>query len=509
MLALGCLLAACPPAAAQDGGADQPSRGWIAAGGDIADSHAGHGEIILNRFDVPYLRQRWAVSTSGSVSATPAVIGRDLYVPDDSGSLYRIDTLTGRVVWQKKISDYSGVGTSYSRTTPAISGHVLVIGDRTQAVLFAIDRFSGALLWRRQLDTAPGAIITGSAVIAGGRVYAGVSSNQESLATNLGFTVNFRGQVAALDLTTGALIWQFRTVPEGYTGGAVWSSGPAVDPRRGTLYVSVGNNYTVPQSVEACQLGASTPEQQQACASPDDHFDSVLALDLSTGRLKWSRTLLGEDAWTVSCLTNAPVGTPCPKPTGPDYDFGAGPNLYAVRRGGRRVDLVGAGQKSGVYWSLDPDDGHTVWASQFSPGGSLGGTLWGAAADGARVYTESGNYAHTQTVLSPSGQTATGGFWSALDARTGAIVWQTPAIGQDPEAPTEAAPAPGSVSVANGVMYGEDYGGYLAALDARDGAVLWRFQAGGSPVAGPAILDGSLYWGTPTRLYAFSPAGRL
>jgi len=509
LVAMGLVLAAVStPSMARDN--PQILRGdWTSAGADIRDSHSQFNEIILNRYDVRYLAPRWVFSTSGTVVATPAVVGRSLYVPDNSGSLYRIDVLTGHVVWQKKIQDYSGSAASYSRTTPAISGSTLVIGDRTSATVFAIDRYSGALLWKQQLDTAPGALITGSAVIADGRVYVGVSSNQESLAVTKGFVLSFRGQVAALDLASGKIIWQFRTVPAGYTGGAVWSSHSAVDLRRDSLYVSVGNNYSVPTSVSKCQANAATIVEKDACASPDDHYDSILALSLGTGRLKWSRTLEGPDSWTVDCVVNAPVGAPCADPVGPDYDFGSGPNLFTIGSWGHTTDLVGIGQKSGVYWAANADDGHIVWATQVGPGGGLGGILWGTATDTHQIYTGIGNNNHVTTALQPSGVKATGGFWSALDAATGTIRWQTPAIGQDPQVPASTATAPGSVSIANGVLYGEDSSGYLAAMDARTGAVLWKFHAVGSPVNGPAISDASLYWGVKTKLYAFGLFGHL
>ena len=507
-LAVGMLLAGTAiPLAAREGRWLLPGN-WISAGADIEDTHSQPGETVIGRHNVRFLTQRWTVATSGTVVATPAIVGRDLYVPDNGGSLYRIDTLTGRILWQTKLASYSGIAASYSRTTPAISGNMLVIGDRVSATVFGIDRFSGGLVWKQQLDTAPGAIITGAAVVAGGRAYVGVSSNQESLAVNKGFVLSFRGQAAALDLATGHVVWRFRTVPQGYTGGAIWSSNAAVDLPRNSLYVTTGNDYSVPASVSTCQADATTPAARDACAAPDDHYDSILSLDLSSGRLKWARRLEGPDSWTVDCVVDPPVGAPCPNPVGPDHDFGAGPNLYKVKQQGRALDLVGAGQKSGIYWALDADDGHTVWATQVGPGGGLGGVEWGTATDGKQIYTGIGNSSHIATVLQPSGGSASGGFWSALDAATGVIRWQTPAIGQDPQAPGFTAIAPGSVSIAGGVLYGEDDSGYFVALDASTGAVLWKFQTAGSPVNGPAILDGSVYWGSKGKLYAFGLSGR-
>ena len=488
--------------------------GWTSAGSDLHDSYSQPGELVLNRRTVARLAKRWALSTEGSIVTTPAVVGSDLYVPDTKGWLYRINAYTGEILWKKKVSDYSGSEASYSRTTPAISGNMLVIGDRTAGAIYGINRSSGQLIWRQLLDNTAGALITGSAVIAQDRVYVGVSSQQESLAWKKNYILTFRGQVAALDLHTGAIVWQFRTVPKGYTGGAVWSSTQAIDLQHNSLYVTVGNNYAVPVPVSTCQHEAKSLAAQLACASPDDHYDSMLALNLADGKLRWSRILQGPDAWTIDCAIKMPVGVACPPPVGPDYDFGSGPNLYTVGFGRKARQVVGAGQKSGAYWELDATDGQTVWARQVGPGGPLGGIVWGTATDGVQVYSGIGNSNHVLTHLVPSNKAVTGGFWSAMNAATGKILWQTQAIGFDPAVPGKTATAAGAVSTAGSVVYGEDDAGHFVALDAVDGSILWKFRSGGSPSAAPAIVDGSLYWSTTgvsgtSKLYAFSLPGSL
>ena len=183
-----------------------------------------------------------------------------------------------------------------------------------------------------------------------------------------------------------------------YSGNAIWSP-PAIDPRRGSLYIGVGNNYTVPDAVLQCQQEAIDSGNQNAnCEAPDDFFDTVLALDLTTGAIKWSHRLFGFDPWTVACLS-LPPGVNCPSPHGPDFDFpGSGPNLLHLSDDGARgrgrgaargepsVDLVGIGQKSGAYWALNPDNGAIVWSTIVGPGGTTGGIQWGTATDGTRIY---------------------------------------------------------------------------------------------------------------------------
>ena len=170
---------------------------------------------------------------------------------------------------------------------------------------------------------------------------------------------SFRGKMAALDLNTGAIVWQIVMAPAGFPGNAVWGSSPAIDPKRGQLYIATGNNYDAPPETLACIAAAGDdPEAQQACLPADNHFDSIMALDLKTGAIRWVTRALGFDAWTVDCIPFIGDGTNCPEPAGPDFDFGQAPALFTVTGwAAANRDVVGAGQKSGQYWALDPDTG--------------------------------------------------------------------------------------------------------------------------------------------------------
>jgi polyvinyl alcohol dehydrogenase (cytochrome) len=215
-------------------------------------------------------------------------------------------------------------------------------------------------LWLTQVDTDPNAMITSAPVVYGGVAYVGISSKGEGNTSD-----SFRGAVVALNAATGKLLWKSYMVPSNnggsdsnlpgyYSGNAVWESSPVVDPARGLLYVDTGNNYSVP-------AGVCTTPQQTGCTAPaaDDYVDAMLALRLSDGTVAWADRTLNGDLWTL------------PQPTGPDYDFGTGPNLITTRSPvtGRPEQLVGFGQKSGVYWAVDPATGKVAWQTQVGPGG--------------------------------------------------------------------------------------------------------------------------------------------
>ena len=497
---------------------------WTSAGNGASNNHNAPFEPFLNPLTVPHLKTRWVFTANGEVWGTPTVEGDAVYASDTGGSVWRIDALTGKAVWEVKLPLYTGIPGSFSRVSPAISHDTIIIGDQASATIFALSKSNGALVWKTTLATNQLAFITSSPVVANGRVYVGVSSDQEVGAVlTPGFQIDFRGSIAALDLATGHVVWQTYTVPKGYTGGAVWSSNLAVDSRRHAIYVDTGNNYSVPASVAACQTSASTNAQLDACLDPNDHIDSVLSLDTHTGAVNWSQRFTHADNYTDSCpgLTPTPA-TPCPLPAGVDSDFGAAPNLLTISSGATQEDVVGAGQKSGVYWELDRDTGKILWGTQVGPGGHYGGIEYGTATDGKRIYVPEGNFAYVETTLYPSGRKTNGGYWSALDPVTGRILWQTPTTELAIDTPFAGTPygspaggmsnAYGSVSVANGVMYGEDQAGTFVALDAATGTTLFSFKSGGASISGPAIATGSLYWSsgyknlgpTNNKIYAFS-----
>ena len=497
---------------------------WSSAGNGLTDAHYAPYEFILGRDTLPLLKTRWTFTADGEVQGTPTVLGNDIYFSDAGGSVWHLNALTGAVIWKASLPHITGNSMSYSRVSPAIAPGVVIVGDQASGTVFALSTSTGALVWQTVLATNQGAIITGSPIVANGHVYVGVASDQETLASKVsGFVPDFRGSIAALDLSDGHLTWQTYIVPAGYTGGSVWSSNPAVDLGRSAVYISTGNNYSVPSSVASCQAGASNAAALDACLSPDDHIDSIMALDMNTGTIRWSQRFAHADTWTVSCNQGAqPPATPCPTPTGLDVDFGSGPNLFTINYKGASTDVVGAGQKSGAFYTLNRDTGAILWGTQVSPDGPRGGIEWSTATDGQRIYIPNANSGYVETTLIPSGVKTNGGFWSALDPATGQILWQTPTFSPAPNvtssrgkpAPTGAlAEAEGSVSVANGVMYGEDAAGNFVALDAATGKILATVQSGGAGVAGPAISLGTLYWSsgyatigaTNNKVYAISP----
>ena len=153
----------------------------------------------------------------------------------------------------------------------------------------------------------------------------------------------------------------------GPSGAPVWST-PAVDAKRGLLYVTTGDNYSSPAT---------------------ETSDAVIALHMGTGQIVWSKQVTANDTYNGSCSSSAPN-------CGPDFDFGSSAMLVAIS--GR--DLLIAGQKSGVVYAFDPDEmGKIVWQVRVGKGGAIGGVQWGMTSDGGHVYAAAADVVLRQSGL--------------------------------------------------------------------------------------------------------------
>jgi polyvinyl alcohol dehydrogenase (cytochrome) len=509
-----------PPAGNLD--CDASASDWTMFGQNVCNTNSQAAAGGITTANVGTLGVKWIVdfskvySAGSDVSATPTVSNGSVYVPDWGGNISRIDAATGNVTWTKSIGailQSSDAGLTMpgfaSRNAPLITAGKVIFGTLrgtqlasspgASAYLVAIDQDTAALKWATLLDTHQAAVLAGSPVVDGNTLYVGVSSQEEeymyvTLLTGKPYTCcTFRGSVVAVDVTTGKIIWKTPTISDalyyandagklsGWAGNAVWSSTPVVDRKRKPLYVTTGNNYH------------NVPSAAEAGAAEGNYVDSMLALDMTTGAVKWARSFPagGADVFTAE-----------PGATGLDSDFGAGANFFTATVNGAPKDLVGAGQKSGMYWALDADTGATVWSMQVGPGGHLGGVHWGTATDGTRIYVED-NFESGQMPFplagmgKNAGEMVATGTWSALDVNNGNVLWQiaNPAL---PDGGLSGVSCNGPVAVTGGVLFAGsmDAQGTMFAFDAKTGDVLWSFQSGGTVYGGPAIVGGVVYWGS-------------
>ncbi|KAJ6739735.1 POLYVINYLALCOHOL DEHYDROGENASE-LIKE [Salix koriyanagi] len=267
---------------------DGATAAWLNHGADISNTRSAKGEVRINRLTVKNLRLKW--------------------------TFFAVNAFDGALIWKQNLSQITGlsgtgivVNVTVSRSTPTIADDLLLVGIYGPAVVIALTRASGRLVWSTQLDPRPRAQITQSGTFYKGAFYVGVSSLEVGLPANQCCT--FRGSMAKLDGRTGTTIWRTYTLPDnqgklgGYSGAAIWGSSPAIDEARGLVYVGTGNLYTAPREVTQCQEAQNNqtekPTQPDQCIGPDIHFDSILAINIDTGGITWARQLGGYDVFLL------------------------------------------------------------------------------------------------------------------------------------------------------------------------------------------------------------------
>ncbi len=440
---------------------------------------------------MPRLKLTWAFGLPQGADSfsQPTVVSGRVFFGSDNGFVYSVDARTGCLYWS-----FHAQGAVRSAPTLApIKGHAGVryavfVGDLVNHA-YALDAQTGAQIWMTRVDSQPRSHMTASPKYYDGRLYVPISSGETLMGSNPKYECcATRGAVVALDANTGEIVWRTESIAEkaaprgrnsvgtqlwGPGGASIWNT-PTIDPKRHVLYVGTGNAYTEP-------------------AAPTS--DSILALDLNTGRVLWHHQEFQGDAFISGCKPVNDAGGNCPETLGPDWDFGGASAVLSTLPNGKDI-LVAAG-KGGVAVGLDPDkQGPSCGAPSSTPGKSpgIGGlVVFGPAVAGTTAY-----YPLNQP----------GGGLTALDIRDGRILWSASPLTKERRGQSAAA------SAIPGIVFTGGWDGVLRAVS-DEGKVVWEFNTArafdtvngvpakggslgqpGATIAGGMVFVGSGYIGT-------------
>lgn len=443
----------------------------------------------LDRDRVKSLKLKWAFGFPGAAATfgQPTSFAGKIFVGSEDGTVYALDAATGCTWWTFRASTTVKTAISVGN-----QGQTAFFGD-TNGFVYALNVADGSVVWKVHPDPHPAARITGSPLLVGTRLYVPISSGEEGAAADPHYPCcTFRGNLIALDIASGKQIWRTYTIDEiahptrkssqgvqyfGPSGAAIWSP-PTADLKRHVIYVATGNNYSAPSS---------------------DGSDSVIAIDMRSGKKLWRRQFTPKDLWNSGCVAEQKDN--CPDGRGDDFDFGS-PPILRTRADGRDILLLG--QKSGIVYALDPDRrGKILWQSRIGHGGPLGGIQWGGAADS--------RYAYYPLSDNDDNNPLAGGGLFALDLRNGKQVWfaappKPACVGSFGCSAAQMAPP----TAIPGVVFAGSLDGHLRAYDTRDGSVIWDFNTarefrttngvkahGGSMNgSGPTIVSGMMFVNT-------------
>jgi polyvinyl alcohol dehydrogenase (cytochrome) len=482
------LLLVAPPTRAAPTAAGAAGSDWTGYTHDIAGSGFNRAERTLGPSNAGSLSVAWkAAGGGGGMSAQPLSVGDVAYWGSWDGNMHATAVRgpnAGRDLWTRNLGVMHGGPRCRPRNaaltgTPAFgrigSTPTLFVADggndaigSGSVVLSALNATDGTIEWQTAVaPIATDEFAWSSPQLFGGSVYYSLAS--------LADCPVIQGRVVKLDAATGAV--QATAV----TGGGVWGT-PTIDAAAGRVYVPVGG----PAPGNAGPFANALVE--------------LNASDLSVVA-----------SWALPAFQQLSDG-----------DFGSVPTLFRARIGGRQRDMVGLGNKNGIFYAWDRADigAGPLWERPVAIGGNGpqggGGTLSPAVWDGSTLYVAGG-----RTIIGGSdptggdtgsrpGGTACPGSVRALDPATGDSRWEWCAPGH---ILGPLAGAPGLIAA--------PVGSSIVLLDAATGQQLFRYDepGGGLFWGGPAIGNGHVFAGNmdasltalalPATSIALAPAAQV
>jgi alcohol dehydrogenase (cytochrome c) len=469
-----------------------------------ADWPSYDGQLNGNRFsaltqigknNVSRMTPKWIYSLQDtpSLEMTPLVVEGIMYVTS-ANECYALDAGSGREVWRFRRQHTKGMIGKVNRGAAVSGDRVFMSMDN--AHLIALNRFTGELLWETEMaDYRQNYFSTSAPLIAGNLVVSGIGGGDSGV----------RGFLAAFDQATGKEAWRFWTIPgAGEPGSETWNGKDFAHPGGATWFTG---SYDPEMKLLFWQVGNPGPDHNGDEREGDNLYsDSVVALDVQTGKLKWHYQFTPHDEW--------------------DWDAAEPLTLVDAPWQGKPRKLMLQANRNGFFYVLDRTDGKLLlgkpfvkkltWAKEIGPNGRpvrqpdqeptakgtktcpavLGAANWWSTAFDAAsgLYyiqaIESCGIYSKRPVEWEAGRGYMGGssraapsdppqrILRAIDINSGKIAWELPQVGSGES-------RSGTLGTAGGlIVFGEDSGAVMAA-DSSNGKVLWHFQTSQSLRASP------------------------
>jgi quinohemoprotein ethanol dehydrogenase len=280
--------------------------------------------------------------------ATPLVWNNTIYGITTWSVVFALDARTGKEIWKwdPEVNQATTKGITANRGLALYNG--MIIAPSLDGRLWALNALTGKPIWETRVSyTQDRHYVTMAPRIAGGKVIIGVSGGDSG---------ENRGYFDAYDAATGQRSWRFYTVPgdpsQPYEneamraaaktwggdfykkggGGAVWD-GFAYDPDANLVYVGTGNAEPWTQKFR----GAQNVDNLYTC--------SILAVDLTTGQLKWYFQTVPNDNW--------------------DFDSVQQLMLLDLTIDGRPRKVLTQAAKNGFFYAIDRVSGQFVSGAPF------------------------------------------------------------------------------------------------------------------------------------------------
>ncbi|GAA0334375.1 PQQ-binding-like beta-propeller repeat protein [Sphingomonas oligophenolica] len=305
-------------------------------------SHGFSPLKLINSSNASRLRLSWSWTLGPSLNEiTPLVHDGVIYV-HSGASVQALDGATGDPLWKysRDLPDNLLGGRAGHSKGMAIYGNSLYL-PLVDGHVVALDVKTGALVWDHEVMTptevASGVMMVGAPIVAKGKVILGTNQSQSR-----------PGSIFALDAKTGTQVWRFSTIAmPGETGGDSWNGVPAEQRFGGSQWT--GGSYDPELNLVYFGIGntysAATlirPGEPPSAKNAGLFTDTTVALDPDTGKLAWHFQHMQRDIW--------------------DVDWAFEQSLVDLPINGRMRKLVVTGGKMALFDAVDRTDGSYVFS---------------------------------------------------------------------------------------------------------------------------------------------------
>src|SRR5687768_15356908 len=288
--------------------------------------------------NVKNLKLQWVYQSpvAGNWQTTPLVVDGIMYLTQRLNDVVALDAATGRAFWIYRYTPAADrvVCCGANNRGLAILGNTLFMAT-LDAQLIAIDAKSGRKLWQTEVATTKaGYSMTMAPLVVKDKVIVGVGGGEYGI----------RGFVAAYDAKTGKEAWRFYTIPgPGEPGFDTWK-GDAW--KYGSASVWVTGSYDPELNLTYWGIGNPGPDWNPDQRPGDNLYsDSVIALDVDTGKLKWHFQFTPNDGY--------------------DYDSVQVPVLADMNWQGKPAKLMLWANRNGYFYVLDRATGKFLLGQPF------------------------------------------------------------------------------------------------------------------------------------------------
>ncbi len=306
----------------------------------------------INRQNVGTLQPAWVFDTgSTGLQVTPLVINGRMYVTAGS-AVFALQPETGAVLWKYEAPGaVSRRGLAYwpgdAQTGPRLysgagDGRMVALDAQTgrPATQFGADGFVDLKESVRSDADGRFSLVSPPAVYKD-IVITGGNNNEPQPSAGL------YGDIRGWDARTGKLLWSFHTVPRAGEPGVETWEGASWKNRSGTnmwAFITVD----VERGLAFVPIGSPTSDYYGADRHGKNLYgNSLVALDATTGKLKWYQQLVHHDLW--------------------DFDLPAAPTLIDLTRGGKRIPAVAMITKTSTMFIFNRVTGEPIFGMEERP----------------------------------------------------------------------------------------------------------------------------------------------